>query len=216
MSASNNKKELQAFLGIIYKIGKFSPDTADVGDPLHKLISSKVIWTWNASYQALFNKEKLLIKSDMCMRFYDDIKLLYLETNTSRVGLDAALLQTHEGTSGQKDMVPNNIMLCPIVFASKSLTGTECRYSNIEREALGILHGLEKFHHYCFAREVHIITDHKPWVAIFKNDVAMLLQCIQCILLKIHQYRVQLYLLQTGCCCTTMKKAKMSPSETWI
>ena len=47
-------------------------------------------------------------------------------------------------------------------------------------------------HHYCFAREVLIITDHKSLVAIFKTDVATLSQHIQCILLKIHQYRVQI------------------------
>ena len=82
----------------------------------------------------------------------------------------------HEGTSCQKDIAPDNTTLHPIVFASKSLTGAEHRYSNIEREALSILHGLEKFHHYCFAREVLIITDHKPLVAIFKKDVSTLLQ----------------------------------------
>ena len=81
MLAPNNKKEQQAFLGIINYLGKFSPGTTDVCDPLHNLTSSKVIWTWNASYQALFNKAKLLIISDMCMTFYDDIKLLYLETH---------------------------------------------------------------------------------------------------------------------------------------
>ena len=60
------------------------------------------------------------------------------------------------------------------------------------REALGILHGLEKFHHYCFGREVFIITNHKPLVSVLKKDVTTLSQCIQCILLKIHQYRVQI------------------------
>ena len=45
----------------------------------------------------------------------------------------------------------------------------EKRYSNIEKEALGILYRLEKFHHYCFARKVSIITDYKPLVIIFKN-----------------------------------------------
>ena len=169
MPVPNNKKELQAFLGIINYLGKYSPGTADVCDPLHKLTSSKVIWTWNASYQALFNKAKLLIKSDMCMKFYDDTKPLYLETDASGVGLGAALLQMHEGTTCQKDTVPDNTILCPITFASKSLTGAEHRYSNIEREALGILHGLEKFHHYCFAREVHIITDHKPLIGYIQK-----------------------------------------------
>ena len=66
-------------------------------------------------------------------------------------------------------MVPDNIILCPIDFASKSLTGAEHTYSNIEQEALGILHSLEKFHHYCFGREVLIITDHKLQVSMFKK-----------------------------------------------
>ena len=57
---------------------------------------------------------------------------------------------------------------------------------------LGILHGLEKSHHYCFGREVLVITHHKLQVSIFKKDVGTLSQWIQCILLKIHQYRVQI------------------------
>ena len=64
------------------------------------------------------------------------------------------------------------------------------KYSNIEREVLGILHGLQKFHNYCFTREVSIITDFKLLVAIFKKEVALLSQRIQWILLRIHQYRV--------------------------
>ena len=145
MPVPNNKKELWDFLGIINYLGKFSPGTADVCDPLHKLTSSKVIWTWNTLYQAVFKKAELLLKSDMCMKCYDDTKLLYLETDASRVGLGASLLQTYEGTTGQKDTVPDNTILHPVTFASKSLTGTEHRYSNIEREALGILHGLKNF-----------------------------------------------------------------------
>ena len=93
MPVSNNKMKLQAFLSIINYLGKYSPGTADVCDPLHKLTFNEVIWTWNASYQTLFNKATLLIKSEMCMKFYDDTKLLYLETDTSGVGLGAALLQ---------------------------------------------------------------------------------------------------------------------------
>ena len=92
----------------------------------------------------------------------------------------------------KKGTTPDNIILCPITFASKSLTGAEQRYSNTKHEALGILHGLEKFHHYCFGREVLIITDHKPLISMLKKDIATLLQHIQCIMLKIHQYRVQI------------------------
>ena len=191
MLVPKNKKELQASLGIINYLGTFSPGTTNVCDSLCKLTSSKVTWTWNSLHQTLFNKAKSLIKVDMCM-FYGNTKPLYLETEVPRVGLGAALLQMHEGTACQKDIAPDNVTVCPIAFASKSLTGAEHRYSNIEREALGILHGLKKFHHYCFVREVLIITYHKPLVAIFKKDVATLSQHIQHILLKIHQYRVQI------------------------
>ena len=112
----------------------------------------------------------------MCIKFYDDTKCLYLKTDASGVGLGAALLQTQEGTTYQKDMVLDNTILHHIAFASKSLMDTEHMYSNIEREVLGILHRLEKFHHYCFIREVYVITNHKPLVSIFKKDVATLSQ----------------------------------------
>ena len=57
---------------------------------------------------------------------------------------------------------------------------------------MGILYGLEKCHHYCIVREVSIIMDHKPLIAIFKNDVATLSLKLQQILLRIHQYRVRI------------------------
>ena len=51
MLVPKSKRELQALLGIINYLGKFSPGTAEVCEPLQKLTSSKATWTWNASYQ---------------------------------------------------------------------------------------------------------------------------------------------------------------------
>ena len=102
MLVPKNKREVQAFLGIINYLGKFPPGTVEVCKPLWKLTSSKTTWTWNASYQQLFNKAKSLIKAEVCMEFYDDTKLLYLETNVSRVSLRAALLQLCNNTTCQK------------------------------------------------------------------------------------------------------------------
>ena len=44
----------------------------------------------------------------------------------------------------------------------------EMQLSNIKRENLGILQGLEKFHCYCLTCKVSVIRDHKMLVAIFK------------------------------------------------
>ena len=62
----------------------------------------------------------------------------------------------------------------------------------MKREALGILYVHERFSHNFFAREVSVITNHKPLVAILKKDAATLSQRIQCILLRIHQFSVRI------------------------
>ena len=87
---------------------------------------------------------------------------LYLETDASRIGLGATLFQTRVDMTCPKEPAPNNMILRPMAFASSSLTSAEEGYSNIKREALGILHGLKKFHYYCFAKEISIITKHNP------------------------------------------------------
>ena len=56
----NNKKEPQAFLGIINYLSKFCPSSASICEPLRKLTSSKAAWIWNAIYQALYEKAKFL------------------------------------------------------------------------------------------------------------------------------------------------------------
>ena len=45
MPPPKTKKELWAFLGIINYLGKFSPSTASICEPLQKLTLSRVIWT---------------------------------------------------------------------------------------------------------------------------------------------------------------------------
>ena len=113
MLAPKNKWELQSFLGIINNLGKFCPGTAEICKPLRKLTSTKVSWTLDASYQQLFNKAKSLTKAEECMKFYDDTKLLYLETDASRVSLGASLLQLCDNTACQKGMAPDNTNLHP-------------------------------------------------------------------------------------------------------
>ena len=60
---------------------------------------------------------------------------------------------THKGWHA----VPNNAMMWPVAFTSKSLASTDTYYSSTEREALGKLHGLEMFHHNCFAHKVSVL-----------------------------------------------------------
>ena len=74
-------------------------------------------------YQNMFDRAKAIIKEDACMKFYDETKPLYIETDASGVGLGAAFLQTRSNTSCPRDKVPDNSILRPTIFSSKNLTG---------------------------------------------------------------------------------------------
>ena len=88
-------------------------------------------------------ESKAIIKEDACMKFYDETKPLYIETDVSGIRLGAALLQTTDNMSCHRDEAPDNSILRSITFASKNLTGAEKRYNNIDRGALGILLALK-------------------------------------------------------------------------
>jgi len=79
-----------------------------------------------------------------------------IQTDASQKGLGAALLQ-----HGQ-----------PICYALRALTETKQNYSNIERETLGVVWGLEKFHYLIYGKRCTLHTDHKPIEAIFKKKLA--------------------------------------------
>ena len=117
-----------------------------------------------------------MVNKDACMKYYDVARPLYLETDTSGIGLGPGLLQEMNDMKCQYNEILENAILCSALLASKSLKSPESHYNNTECEDLGILHELEKLCHYCFMREVCVMTDHKALVAILIKYLAMLSQ----------------------------------------
>ena len=62
-------------------------------------------------YQRIFDKIKAIMKEDACMKFYNEMKLLYLETDACVVGLRVCLLQTREGMNCPGNEASHNNML---------------------------------------------------------------------------------------------------------
>ena len=57
----------------------------------------------------------------------------------------------------------------PVAYASRSMSETETRYAQIEKEALAITWACEKFSTYILGKHISIDTDHKPLVPLLNN-----------------------------------------------
>lgn len=57
----------------------------------------------------------------------------------------------------------------PIAFASRTLSKSEVKYAQIEKELLAITFACDRFHFYLYAREFTVESDHKPLESLILN-----------------------------------------------
>ena len=105
----------------------------------------------------------------------------FVVADASPVGLGAVLLQKQDDLESVK----------PIAYVSRSLSQTERRYSQIEREALGCVWAVERFHNYLFGNDFTLLTDNKPLVQLLRPDsVKILPPRIQRLSWRMQQYLI--------------------------
>ena len=159
MPPPKDTTQLQSFLGMVNFMHNFIPHLSEHTATLRGLLTKNAIFHWDESTNAAFQKLKSLIAEAQkrSLKFYNRNLRLTVQADASKHGLGAALLQQGE----------------PVAFASKSLSETEQRYANIERELLAVVFTCERFKTYVLGRDFTVESDHKPLEMIaLKNLVA--------------------------------------------
>ncbi|KAL0159700.1 hypothetical protein M9458_043425, partial [Cirrhinus mrigala] len=109
-----------------------------------------------------FEEAKQLLLGSTVLVHYDGNRPLKLACDASPYGVGSVI--SHIMDNGEER---------PIAFASCTLTETEKKYAQIEREDLSIIYGVRKFHKYIYGRKFTLITDHKPLLAILGPKAAI-------------------------------------------
>ena len=151
-----NLSQLRSYLGLVNYYHKFLPNLASVVHPLNTLLQLGTKWEWSEKFEKAFKETKKLITSDELLTHYDPSRPICLACDASPYGIGAVLSHTMADGSER-----------PIAYASRSLTSAERNYAQIDREALSLVWGIKKFHHYLFGQRFTLVTDHQPLVSIF-------------------------------------------------
>ena len=102
---------------------------SDKAAPLRAMLKKDVVFNWDDKCNTAFEQLKGDVIDATRLAHFDDLKPLILATDASNNGVEAVLLQEIDGGE------------VPIAHASKTLTDSQKRYSQIEKEALSIIFG---------------------------------------------------------------------------
>lgn len=151
-------EEVRSFLGLVTYVGRFLPNLATITAPLRELLRGDKRFTWTAQHTGSFQKLKEMISDIRTLQFFDNTLRTRIIADASPVALGAVLVQFED---------LHNINPRIISYASKSLSDTEKRYCQTEKEALALVWAVERFDVYLIGRTFELETDHKPLESIF-------------------------------------------------
>lgn len=92
---------------------------------------------------------KSAISSLPILRLFDVSQPVVLSVEASPIGIGAVLMQESQ----------------PVALSSTTLTATQKRYCQIEKELLAVQFGVMRFRQYVYGQRVVVESDHKPLVS---------------------------------------------------
>lgn len=160
--------ELRQFIGLVNYIAKHLYDVSTTMEPMRRLLDgdarklkgARLLEEWGAEQHQAFLATKRTVAENILERGYFDFgHLTKITTDASPVGIAAIITQTDPVTQNER------VIAC----TSRSLTKTERKYPQTQREALAIVWSIDKFSYYLIGSHFTLVTDHEPMKFIFGN-----------------------------------------------
>ena len=156
LEAPKNVTELKRIRGMINYLGRFTKDLSIAMKPMTDLLKKHVQWNWTDHKKKASETVKKIISNLPSLSFYNTERPTVVSVDSSSYGLGSVLQQQDK-----------NDDLQPIAFASRSLTSSEQKYSQIENELLASVWACQKFEKYLMGLNTfELLTDHKPLVPL--------------------------------------------------
>ena len=125
-------------------------------------MQKKQTWIWRPDQQRVFNRAKAQLTKAPLLVHYSTKEELVLSCDASSYGVGAVL--SHRLTDGSEH---------PVAYVSRSMSPTERRYSQLDREVLAIIFGIVKSRQYLLGRHFTILSDHQPLMHLFSPSSAV-------------------------------------------
>ena len=161
MPAPSNVTQLRSFLGSVQFYNKFLPVLSTISGPLYHLTEKSTKWKWDQPQENAFKKLKQMLTDNTVLAHFDPSCPVGISCDASDAGVGAVLFHRYKDNTER-----------PIANASKTLTATQKRYPQIQKEALSIIFALKKFHQFLYGRKFILVTDHKPLISMFGSNTA--------------------------------------------
>ena len=161
LKAPTNLSALQSFLGMCVFHARHIPNYTARCAPLYALLRKDAAWRWGTVEQAAFEEVRDGIRQAALLEFPEPDLPLILSVDASKCGLGAALYKVKDKKR------------YPIALLSKSLTDTETRYTNTEREGLAVVWAIQTLDSYLWGNKFTVETDHSPLLPLrSKGDLS--------------------------------------------
>lgn len=127
--------------------------------PIREFLVKENAWVWGEYQKTIFTKVKTALTASPVLTLFDPNQDTVISADASSFGLGAVLKQRQK--TGE---------LKPVAMISRSMTPTERRYAQIEKEALAFTWACERLSDYLTGLHFHIETDHKSVVSLFSTN----------------------------------------------